>query len=91
MEQNIIGSNNYIYLILYFKKLEQINFFKFEIDLIKWLIEENKKIIFVVNDLKYHKKSDINKFYEIMKASLEKIISTIPKDNQDKINKEEIF
>ena len=91
MEQNIIGSNNYIYLILYFKKLEQINFFKFEIDLIKWLIEENKKIIFVVNDLKYHKKSDINKFYEIMKASLEKIISTIPKDKKDKINKEEIL
>ena len=91
MEQNIIGSNNYIYLILYFKKLEQINFFKLEIDLIKWLIEENKKIIFVVNDLKYHKKSDINKFYEIMKASLEKIISTIPKDKKDKINKEEIL
>ena len=91
MQQNIIGSNNYIYLILYFKKLEQINFFKFEIDLIKWLIEENKKIIFVVNDLKYHKKSDINKFYEIMKASLEKIISTIPKDKKDKINKEEIL
>ena len=42
LEQNIIGSNNYIYLILYFKKLEQINFFKFEIDLIKWLIEEKK-------------------------------------------------
>ena len=55
MEQNIIGSNNYIDLILYFKKLEQINFFKFEIDLIKWPTEENKKIIFVLNDLKYHK------------------------------------
>ena len=91
MEQNIIGSNNYIDLILYFSELNPRRFLNIEIDLIKWLIEENKKIIFVVNDLKYHKKSDINKFNETMKASLEKIISTIPKDNQDKINKEEIL
>ena len=91
LEQNIIGSNNYIDLILYFSELNPRRFLNIEIDLIKWLIEENKKIIFVVNDLKYHKKSDINKFNEIMKASLEKIISTIPKDKKDKINKEEIL
>ena len=91
LEKEITGSNNYIDIILYFIELCPRIFFKSEIDLIKWLIEENKTIIFVVNDFKYHKQSDKNKFYENMKVILENIISRIPKNKQDKINKENIL
>ena len=91
MEKDITGSNNNIDLILYFIELCPRIFFNSEINIIKWLIEENKTIIFVVNDFKYHKQSDKNKFYENIKDILENIISRIPKNKQDKINKEDIL
>ena len=91
MEQDMTDLNNHLDLILYFNELKNRNFFNLEIDLIKWLFTENKKIVFVFNDFKSHKKDDIRKLSERNKDYLKKIISTIPKDKQDTINKEDIL
>ena len=43
-------------------------------ELIQWLIKENKKIIFDLNDFQNSKKSEIIKLTDLVKESLKKII-----------------
>ena len=48
-EKNINESKNHFDLILYYTQLKQRSFFQMEIELIKKLMEENKRIIFIFN------------------------------------------
>ena len=48
-EKNINESKNHLDLILYYTQLKQRSFFQMEIELIKELVEENKRIIFIFN------------------------------------------
>ena len=48
-ENNINESKNHLDLILYYTQLKQKSFFQMEIELIKELVEENKRIIFIFN------------------------------------------
>ena len=57
LEKDLTDSNKHIDLILYFNQLKERNFLQLEMELIQWLIKENKKIIFVLNDFQNSKKS----------------------------------
>ena len=81
-EEDIRTSKDHLDLILYFNELKQRNFLQLEIDLIKYLIGRNKKMIFVTNDFKNNKKSEIERLTGIMKDSLKKIIISMEIDKK---------
>jgi len=81
-EEDIRTSKDHLDLILYFKELKQRNFYAIEIDLIKYLIGRNKKMIFVTNDFNNNKKSEIERLTGIMKDSLKKIIISMELDKK---------
>ena len=76
-EMDMKDSKNHLHLILYFNELKQRNFLNLEIEFIKYLLQQNKRIIFVTNDFKNNKKSEIEKLIATMKDSLKKIINTM--------------
>jgi len=76
-EMDMKNSKNHLHLILYFNELKQRNFLNLEIEFIKYLLEQNKRIIFVTNDFKNNKKSEIEKLITTLKDSLKKIINTM--------------
>ena len=76
-ENDMKESKNHLDLVLYLNELKQRNFFSLEIDFIKYLLTQNKKIIFVVNDFKNNKKSEQKKLMDTYKDSLTKIINTM--------------
>lgn len=86
LEKDLTDSNKHIDLILYFNQLKERNFYKLEIELIQWLIKENKKIIIVLNDFQNSKKSEVSKLTDLVKESLKKIISLIPDNEKILIN-----
>ena len=90
-EKDILISKGHLDLILYFNELKLRNFLNLEIDLLKYLLKKNKRIIFVLNDFKHSKKSDIQKMTDTMKDSLTKIIKSIPEEDQKKININDIL
>ena len=51
------NSNNHIDLILYFIELKQRIISDYEIDLIKYLLVNNKRIIFILNNLNNYTKN----------------------------------
>ena len=73
LEKDLTDSNKHIDLILYFNQLKERNFLQLEMELIQWLIKENKKIIFVLNDFQNSKKSEIIKLTDLIKESLKKL------------------
>ena len=83
--------NKHIDLIIYFKKLQLMNFYCIEENSIKWLFTENKMIIFVLSIFGNIKKADIMKSYEATKDYIKKIINPIEKDKLNKINHEKIL
>ena len=89
LDKNMLDSNKHIDLILYFSQLKSRCFFSLEIDLIKWFINENKKIIFVLNDFENNKKTDVIRLTEILKDSIKKIIMTM--DNNKNISPDKIL
>ena len=89
LDKNMLDSNKHIDLILYFCKLQSRNFLAIEINLIKWLIKENKNIIFVLNDFDNNKKTDIIRLTEVLKDSIKKIITTM--DNNKNILQDNIL
>ena len=86
LEKDLTDSNKHIDLILYFNQLKERNFLQLEMELIQWLIKENKKIIFVLNDFQNSKKSEIIKLTDLVKESLKKIIGLIPDNDKIIIN-----
>ena len=76
-EEDMKESKNHLDLVLYLNELKQRNFLSLEIDFIKYLLEKNRKIIFVVNDFKNNKKSEQKKLMDTYKDSLTKIIYTM--------------
>lgn len=76
-ENDMKESKNHLDLVLYLNELKQRNFLNLEIDFIKYLLKQNKKIIFVVNDFKNNKKSEQKKLMDTYKDSLTKIINTM--------------
>jgi len=90
-DKDMIDSNRHLDLILYFNTLGERIFYAFEMELIEWLFTENKKIIFVFNDFQGNKKNKIKKLSEVIKDNIKKIISTIPKEKQNKLNIEDIL
>ena len=76
-ENDMKESKNHLDLVLYLNELKQRNFLNLEIDFIKYLLKQNKKIIFVVNDFKNNKKSEQRKLMGTYKDSLTKIINTM--------------
>mgnify|MGYP002626696933 CR=1 FL=1 len=88
-KQDIRDSKNHLDLIIYFNNLSSRNFLAFEIKLLKHLLEQKKKMIFVMNDYIIHSKKERNKLMQIQKDSIIKIINTMK--NNDKLDKEEIL
>jgi len=72
--------NKHIDLIIYLKKIELRNFYCIEENLIKWLFNENKKIIFVLSIFGNIKKADIMKSLEAtQKIILKKLLVLLRK------------
>ena len=88
-EKDIRDSKNHLDLIIYFNELSTRNFFALEIKLLKHLLEQKKKMIFVMNDHGKHSKKERNRLMEIEKDSIIKIINTMY--NKDKLNKDDIL
>ena len=88
-EKDIRYSKNHLDLIIYFNDLSSRGFYSFEIKLLKHLLEQKKKMIFVMNDYIIHSKKERNKLMQIQKDSIIKIINTMK--NNDKLDKEEIL
>ena len=90
-EDNMKITKDHLDLILYFCELKNRNFLNLEMELIKNLIKNNKRIIFVLNDFKNNKKKEINKLTETMKDSLKKIITSISQNERENIDQNEIL
>ena len=81
-EEDMRTSKDHLDLILYFNALTHRNFLNLEIELIKYLIGRNKKMVFVTNDFKNNKASEIERLTGIMKESLKKIIISMKMDKK---------
>ena len=83
-DKDINDSTNNIDLIIYFNELNERCFFQMEIDLIKYLLKENKKILFVLNN----KSNSLRKSYRLIeqyKKSLINIINTMKESEKSKL------
>ncbi len=75
-EKNINESKNHLDLILYYTQLKQRSFFQMEIELIKELVKENKRIIFVFNSFgKSQKGKETKRLLKIMEDSIKQIFN----------------
>ena len=80
-EKDIRDSKNHLDLIIYFNELSERPLFSLETKLIKHLVKQNKKIIFVMNDKRKTTKKNRVRLLDIFKDSIKKIIKTM--DNID--------
>ena len=71
-EKDIKDSKNHFDLIIYFCKINPRTFYESEIRLIEYLIEKNKKIIFVCNNFGYSK-VQCNKYLYSIQQSIKEI------------------
>ena len=76
-------------LILYFNNLKERSLISMEIDLIKYLLEKNKKIIFVLCDHGLYTQKQIERLTDIFKVSLKTI--TEPLSDNKKLDINEIL
>ena len=88
-EKDIRDSKNHLDLIIYFNDLSSRTFFALEIKLLKHLIKQKKKIIFVLNDKSKNTKSERIKLMDTFKDSIIKIINTMT--NKDELNVNDIL
>lgn len=85
-EKNINESKNHLDLILYYTQLKQRTFYQMEIELIKELMEENKRIIFVFNSFgKSQKGKETNRLLNIMKDSIKQIFNNMDSKKREKL------
>ena len=84
-KKDIKDSKNHFDLILYFSELKKRTFMNLEIELLKSLIEQEKKMIFILNDMGNHSKKDRNQLIGIMKDSLIKIINAMSDKEKGRI------
>ena len=92
-EDDMINCKDRLDLILYFVELKTRPFLNLEVDLIKYLVIKDKKMIFVTNDFKNNHTKEIKKLTDSVKDSLKKIIYSIP-DMDEKLKSlkvDEIF
>ena len=76
-KEDMKDSKNHFDLILYFSELKKRTFMNLEIELLKSLIKQKKKMIFILNDMGNHSKKERNQLIGVMKDSLIKIINAI--------------
>ncbi len=88
-EKDIRDSRNHLDLIIYFNELSERPLFSLETKLIKHLVKQNKKIIFVMNDKRKTTKKIRARLLDIFKDSIKKIINTM--DNIDDAYLKEIL
>ena len=75
-ENNINECKNHLDLILYYTQLKQKSFFQMEIELIKKLVKENKRIIFIFNSYgKSQKGKETKRLLKIMEDSIKQIFN----------------
>lgn len=86
-ENDIRDSKNHIDLIIYFTELKERSILAMDIDLIKHLIKENKKMIIVLNDHGKKNKKERQRLLEIMKDSLEQIVNSMDSSCQKRLDK----
>ena len=80
-EKDIRDSRNHLDLILYFNSLSKRNFYAFENKLLKHLIKQQKKLIFVLNDHEKNSKKEIARLKGVFQTSLSQITDTIKEKN----------
>ena len=80
-EKDIRDSRNHLDLILYFNPLSHRNFYAFENKLLKHLIKQQKKLLFVLNDHEKNSKSEITRLKGVFQTSLRQITNTITGKN----------
>ena len=85
-EKNINESKNHLDLILYYTQLKQRSFFQMEIELIKKLIKENKRIIFIFNSFgKSQKGKETKRLLKIMEDSIKQIFNNMDSKIREKL------
>ena len=88
-EKDIRDSKNHLDLIIYFNDLSKRNFYALETKLIKHIISQKKKLIFVMNDHSRNPLKERKRLMEIVGDSIKKIINTM--ENKDEIDTNEIL
>jgi len=83
-EQDIKDSKNRFDLIIYFSQLKERSLLGSEINLLKHLISQKKKMLFVLNDHGKNSLKQRNRLKEIFKDSLEQVIKSMPSDGSYK-------
>lgn len=85
-EKNINEFKNHLDLILYYTQLKQKSFFQMEIELIKKLVKENKRIIFIFNSFgKSHKGKETRRLLKIMEDSIKQIFNNMDSKIREKL------
>ena len=77
-EKDIEDSKNHFDLILYFNQLKERSLYVQEIDLLKNLIRQNKKMILILNDHSKNTPKERKRLTEIFKGSLKQVINSMP-------------
>lgn len=81
-----MNSKNHLDLILYYIQLKQRSFFQMEIKLIKKLMEENKRIIFIFNSFgKSQNQNDTKRLLKIMEDSIKQIFNNMDSKIREKL------
>ena len=83
-EKDIAETKNHFDLIIYLAQLKMRTFFDLEIELIKSLIQKNKKMIFVLNNFGISKKES-NKLKKIYQTSITQIVKSIGNFDNSKL------
>ena len=90
LQNEKVNTKNHLELVLYISTLKERNFYAYEIDFIKYIIENNIKIIFILNDYGKNNDKEVTRLFDITKESIIKIIHLIPnfdKNIEDEITK----
>lgn len=81
-----MNSKNHLDLILFYIQLKQRSFFQMEIELIKKLMEENKRIIFIFNSFgKSQKGKETKRLLKIMEYSIKQIFNNMDSKIREKL------
>ena len=83
--ENDFNLKNQVDLFLYFNSLKERSFFYNEIDLLKYLTNHNKKIVFVLNDFGDHSLKERKRLIDIFKDQLLQISKCMEKDKLNRI------
>lgn len=81
-----MNSKNHLDLILFYIQLKQRSFFQMEIELIKKLMEENKRIIFIFNSFgKSQNGKETKRLLKIMEYSIKQIFNNMDSKIREKL------